>query len=345
MIKEWLKRFSLVLGLFLALSTLVLFPGLPWSAQCSQSISKAANKIFLELWFWRGITPQNLKLSGKIIKNNQEINGVEVELLNSDSGWAAMTNKTGDFSLPYVKWHPQRNYTLIITLNDYQSRQITIPAPKNYPKTGVLELGTIEFERTFNIADVELLKDKNISLLTFDKQNQAYYQEIFDKLTVQAKIDEEKISNICRYVSSKLLLPTTDNKESIYFTKSSPKQILESGSQYCGNLALAMMTIAKAGNYKTRLIDLIDKDSLSISHTIVEVFYQDRWHAYDPVTGNAVKSNPKRVLSYREIKLDKAFCNADEIPKHLFKIPVDKDWNNSLYSNNLHHYYYFKENK
>lgn len=339
--KEWLKRFSIVLSLFLVLSVLLLFPGLPWSAQCSQSISKAANKLFLELWIWRGIKPQNLKLAGKIIKNNQEINGVEIELLNSDSGWAAMTNETGDFSLPFVKWHPHRNYTLLITLNDYQSRQITIPAPKNYPKAGVLELGTIEFEKTFNIADVELLK--NISLLTFDKQNQAYYQEIFDKLTAQAKTDEEKISNICHYVNSKLLLPETDNNESIYFTKSSPKQILERGSQYCGNLALAMMTIAEAGNYKTRLIDLIDEKSLSISHTVVEVFYQDRWHVYDPVTGNAVKANSKRVLSYKEIKLDKTFYSANEMPKHLFKIAADKDWTNQLYSDNFHHYYYFRE--
>jgi hypothetical protein len=269
------------------------------------------------------------------------LRGAQVEALDSISGWAALTDERGEFILPDLIWYPGARYRLIITANDYEARQLEVSLPARYPATGSVNLGELDSDRGCRIDSASLLGRNSISNVDYDGRNAEFYGRLFSDLTEISQTDEEKLDAINRYVATKLIrADADDNQESrLYLNYDAPRQVIERGTRYCGKLTLAFASIAEAGDYKTRLINLIDSGPQPTAHMVAEVYYGDRWHLYDPTAGVAFKKDG-RVASHKELRLDTRQVSVG-VPKHLPEaIEVGDDRLAGILRSGIHHYYY-----
>ncbi len=321
---------------------LMLMPGLPWSARCRHFIKKLRAKADMKVSAWQGVPPRFISLSGRIINKKESLKGAEVEALDSASGWASLTDWQGRFVLPDVVWYPQASYIIVIKSNDYQIRQVRVSAPESYPEGGILNVGELVYEQSCKVDATDLQGINSISYIEYDRRNIDYYKELFNRLTAEKQGDEEKLEAISRYVASKLIKDETV-EPALNANHESPRQILEQGSRYCGRLALALATIAEAGNYKTRMLDLVDETLHPSAHVVTEIYYADRWHLYDPIIGSVFRIKEDRIASYKEVRLNTDFRFPKTAPEHLPEIPDrQKNWMDDAYRSGLHHYYCFK---
>ena len=317
-------------------------PGLPWAAKSLHLVKKIRAKAEMKVSAWKGVSPMLVSLTGTIAGRNGPLKGGEVEALDSVSGWAALTDDEGRFVLRDVIWYPGANYTVLIRVNDFQARQVSVTAPEAYPPGGVLNVGELGFERGCAVETTGLPGMNSISYVERDRENGDYYRGLFDQLTNDKHTDEGKMEAICQYVAGKLNAgagtgPDSDRKHG------APRQVLEKGSRHCWDLALAFATLAEAGNYRTRMVDLLDPGTRPSAHMATEVYYRDRWHMYDPVTGSAVRVHGNRVQSYKEVRLDADFRAPSALPDHLPPTPTDQpDRAGNLYRSGCHHYYYLR---
>jgi transglutaminase-like putative cysteine protease len=265
--------------------------------------------------------------------------GAQIEALDSTSGWAAMTDKRGEFVLRDLTWHPRAAYTLIIAANEHKSRQIQIVAPATYPEGGVIEFGELDFERSCQISTDNLPGRNSITYLEYDLKNDLFYRRIVAELAAGKRTDEEKIQALSSYVATKLDAYQSDDRIE------SPRRVLENGSAFCGKLAFALATLAEAVDYRARLIDLIDGEPRPNAHMVTEIYYGDRWHLYDPTAGVGFHDRSDRIASYRDLRLDPKLVSSAP-PNHL---PATADMPETseigIYQSGLHHYYYLKRTK
>jgi hypothetical protein len=329
------KRRVLALCIATSLFLLTLFlPGLPWSARYRHILKRVMTKAEMRVSAWQGVQPKLIGLSGKILTSRQDkvvLRGAEVEALDSVSGWATLSDEEGIFFLPDVTWYPQARYTLVVTNNEYQAKQLSVLTPATYPAGGILNVGDLELASGCPM-DLSGTQGRNsISLIEYDDANTDYYKNIFNKLIEGKETDEEKLEAIHRYVREKVIAESATDK------LRSPRLIMENGSSYSGELALALATLAKVGNYNTRLIDLIDTAKPAYARMVTEVYYGDRWHLYDPVSGPVLRDQDGLVVSYKELRLSTSLLS-----EHLQKsAPVDAKGTSGIYRSGIHHYYYF----
>lgn len=338
-VRKPIKRALCVCILTVLPLLLVFCPGLPWSRQCRHALKRVVVKVEMKVSAWQGEQPKLVSLSGKIIQErpgNEALKGARIEALDSTSGWASLSDEHGDFVLRDVTWYPRATYTLIIEANDCQARRIQVSAPAVYPEGRLVKLGELDFDRGCKIDTDDLSGKNSISYVEYDKKNIEFYRQLFAELTQGKRTDEENIEAINRYIARKLDLSGSDEHEE------SPRQVIEKGTAYCGKLALAMATLAEAGHYKTRLLDLIDEAPHPAAHMVTEVYYGDRWHLYDPTAGVDFRNKGAGVASYKGLRLDQKFvCSA--LPDHLPVITDARDnWAVGIYRSGLHHYYYLR---
>ncbi len=339
------RRLTVPCLLIVSVGAALFLPVLPWSARCRHVLKRVLAKAEMGVAAWRGASPKLIALSGRITSPRQAVKGAEVEALDSASGWAALADAQGEFILPDVLWYPRASYTLVVTLNDYQRRQVQVEAPAQYPAGGTLALGELELKDCCAIDAPDLPGQNSASFVDYDRANRAYYQSLFEELTAAKAGDEEKLAAIIQYVAGRLTAEeaadppaSTDS-----LNAASPRRVLESGSRHCSQLALAFATVAEAGDYKVRVIDLIDGPRQPSAHMVAEVYYGDRWHLYDPVAGAAIRRPDGRVASYREVRLDDSACLPQTIPAHVPALAgASAARVASLYRSGLHHYYYLK---
>jgi hypothetical protein len=99
--------------LFLSLLVLVLFfPGSPWVGHTRHTLKRTTTKAEMKLARWRGYEPRLVSIAGQL-----NAPGLEVQALDSRSGWATLTGRDGRFVLPEVMWYPGADYELVITRN------------------------------------------------------------------------------------------------------------------------------------------------------------------------------------------------------------------------------------
>ncbi|MEW6730555.1 MAG: transglutaminase domain-containing protein [Acidobacteriota bacterium] len=341
MIKRLLiKRFFLVclgLGILLAFSCWLI---ISCPAHCRFTLNRLIMQVESKVYALQGKAARLVSLQGLVVTkqlNKRVLIGAEVEALDSVSGWATLTDQEGKFILPQINWHPGARYTLAITANDYQVRQLDVDLPIDYPNSGIIDLGELEFDRGCTINPLDLPGRNSISHIEYDDANSAFYKNLFLELTSQVNSDEEKILQLTKYVASRL---TTDIGAENYRT---PRPILEMGSRHCGKLTLALATLAEAGNYQTRIIDLIDSISQPNAHMVTEIYYGDRWHLYDPCGSKTFHKLADRVASYKELRLNTELVSTNTILQHSPIIPTHQEnWLATLYRSGFHHYYYFK---
>ena len=341
-----IKRVNALAASVLFLGAILFLPGLPWSARCRHVIKRTLTKAELKISAWQGYHLGLISLSGRLVSQDRPMEGAEVEALDSLSGWAALADAEGEFSLPDLQWNAGASYTLLITENDYQARLLRVTAPERYPQDGEVNLGNLALDRAYAVDAAELPGRTSTSYLLRDKANWSYYRELFDRLTAANRGDAAKLDAINQHVAARLVAPGSEDPQesATHIDEPAPRRVLEVGSRHCARLALAFATLAEAGNYKTRILDLIDGPRGPAAHMVVEVYYGDRWHLYDPVGGIPIGKADGGTMSYRELHL----CNIVErnaalprfLPAHLPAIPgPENDDLAKVFRSGLHHYY------
>ena len=119
-----------------------------------------------------------------------------------------------------------------------------------------------------------------------------------------------------------------------------PREVLERGSCYCSNLALAMAAITAAANYPTRTVHISDTADYQHTHVMVEVYYGDQWHLYDSTYGVRFLNRQGIVACYRELRLDPALIsNATFYGLEAGTIQGILEWMPSAYASGFHQMY------
>lgn len=330
--KARLQRWLIImLGVLLGMGLLFL-PGLPWSARARHTLHRAMIKAEIGLARWRGHEPRLVALSGKL-----DVPGAQVEALDSRSGWATLADKDGRFTLPDELWYPRASYDLVISSDHEHGEIIKVTAPENLPDSGVIDLGQLHVDPrdTLNLDALPGITSNTFA--NYDQANRQFYQELFDKLTANKASDRDRLDTIQDYMKTKL------NYEETQREVDSPRQVLERGSQYCGLLSTAMATLLATGHYQVRTIDLRDNQSAPATHVIVEVYYDNAWHLYDPTYGVTFLNKDGNVESYRDVRLEPGVITAEL----LAGFPSQRRRDilallSGVYNSGYHHYYYFK---
>lgn len=337
--KRLLNKRSARLGIgAVVLLALMFSPGLPWSARCRHTVKRILTKAEIRVAAWKGEAPQLVSLSGRVttkLANQQALAGAEIEVLDSVSGWAMLTNRAGEFVLRDVIWYPKANYTLIISVDSQEARQLRVTAPEKYPADRVIALGELQLDKGCQIDVADTPGMNAASYLPSDEENVDYYRNLFAQLTAGKYSDEEKIEALNQYVAGKFMA------EQMTLPHGPPKQILEHGSNSKWMIALALATLAESGHYKTRMLNLIDDASPPTAHMVTEIYYKDRWHLYDPIFGASFRNRLGSVVSYKDLRLHTNLDGADKAAEpsaptlNPQAIPFA-----SLYGSGFHHYYY-----
>ena len=329
--RNW-KRWAVSLLCLSLLVFVLFFPGTPWAGRVRHSLKRIALRAEMKLARWRGNEPRLVSIAGQL-----NAPGLQVQALDSRSGWAALTGRDGRFVLPDVMWYPGASYELVISSDDSTGRLIKVRAPETFPEGGSFSVGELDSDRGAEVELGSLIGVNSITREDFDMENRDYYKELFDRLTAGKRADDETISAINDFVASKL------NYEETQWELGSPRRVLDRGSQYCGHLCTAMQTLLAIGGYKTRAVHMSDGNTPPGTHAVVEVFYGGGWHLYDPTYG--IKFNRDRdVAGYRDVRLDTSMISEDLF--HRFRPKVRRQLMELLpgiYATGYHHFYYLQK--
>lgn len=326
------KRAAIASLAVLLVPLVIFLPGAPWSARTRHTLKKAITKTQIRLARWRGRNPRLASLAGRV--NSP---GMQIEALDSGSGFAGLSDNQGNFVLPDEMWYPGASFELVITDGTSTGRLIEVTAPQQLPESGEFNIGELDPGRGAAVNLVPLLGLNSITLEDFDSTNRQYYKELYDRLTDGKQSDEEKVDALNTYVASKL------NYNETRWELGSPRRVLETGSEYCGHLATAMNTLLAAGGYASRAVHMIDDKRPPGSHAVVEVFYDGSWHLYDPTYGVKFRKKNGDIASYMDVRLDTTLIKEDLLARFTAKVrrkvmmllPA-------VYGTGYHHYFYFR---
>jgi hypothetical protein len=282
-----------------------------------------------------GVSPKEIIITGKT-----NIAGCLVSLVKPNSKWSVLADSEGHFKLPEITWYPGKIYYLKLSLEDNKSYQTEIFAPWEYPKSGNLDLGFIDLELTLKNQSLKLQPS---NLIPFDTKNKKYYEQLYSSITTNICGEEEKIMALTKFVCQKRVA-----KKKVSIDIWTPRQLLEPSEAFsytCGELSSALAHLVYVGNFKINYIDMIlDKDSAHkpYTHVVLEVYYQGKWHLYDPTFGTAYKNEKGEIASYQEIRLNPKILDN---PIRLYsEAKLHTNWLHNLYSEGVHQKFAFNEN-
>ncbi|HYP28955.1 MAG TPA: transglutaminase domain-containing protein [Blastocatellia bacterium] len=313
----------------------LLFPGAPWSPFIIHHLDRLKARAGMTLAKWRGCGPASLSLRGRA-----GIPGAKIEALNSSSGWATLSDARGEFLLPGLLWYPGASYELLIHTDGGEAALVKLDAPRDFPEGGIVDVGGLDLSQSSiqrGVEPGELYGITSVSYIDYDAENAGYYREVFERLTEGLAGDEEKLEAVNTFVATKL------NYDETAFTYDSPREIMEKGSRYCGNLSLAMATLLRAGGYKSRVLDLSDAAAPPNTHVLVEVNLGGAWRLYDPTFGLIFRNEDGTVCTYRDLRLKPRLLTgalARTAPREsrrrlLSRLP-------GIYESGFHHFYQFR---
>jgi DNA-binding SARP family transcriptional activator len=318
-------RKAVALCVLLALAALLL-PGTPWSPRLRYKAARALAKAEATL----AGGPKLISVAGRL-----DAPGARVEVLDSVSGWAAFADGGGRFLLLDVSWYPGATYDVVVSTGPGATRLVRVRAPAEFPEDGVFDLGELSPEAGRAVDAASLFGVNSVTYVEFDAYNAGYYRGVFDTLTLDSATDEAKLDAVNRFVASRY------RPSELAWHGRSPRRVLEQGSGHSGHLSLAMATIAHAGGYPVRLVDMTDGTNGRQAHRVVEVFYAGGWHAYDPSYGLSVRGPDERVASLETLRR-----NPWLVPDALIRGAERPGWFSNkvphFYRSGSHHYYYFK---
>src|SRR5262249_44325407 len=208
---------------------------------------------------WRGKPPRLASLEGQTDQA-----GVQIQVLDSRSGWAALSDGDGRFRLPDVLWYPGASYDVLISADDETGSFARISTNSDLPADGVYEAGRLNPQGNA-ISLVGQPGVNSYSREPYDYENRDYYVDLYNRLTAGKDSDEQKVGAVNEFVGTRL------NYEQTGKDLGSARRVIEQGSQWCGHLAIAMATIIVTG-YPVRILHLMDASTPPNTHTVVQVF-------------------------------------------------------------------------
>ena len=321
------KRSVILLGAVAVPLLLLFLPG-RWSARTRHTIKKTIAKAEITLERWRGHEPRSISIAGKL---NEP--GIQIQALDSRSGWATLADESGQFVLPDLIWYPGASYELVISQDQSAGRLIKFTAPKIYPENGVFDVGELNGLQGDSVEIGALAGLTSISREDPERASAGYYKELFEKIVADQSSDEAKMQAVCDYVFSKATPQETP-------FEMEPREVLEQGSRYCGHLSAAMKALLVAGGYKSRGVNITDGMSPPGTHIVVEVYYDGGWHLYDPTYGVSFRNTDGQIASYKNLRLDRGLISEELFQSVRRKIRhrvVEQI--KAMYATGYHHFY------
>ena len=102
-----------------------------------------------------------------------------------------------------------------------------------------------------------------------------------------------------------------------------------------------MAAITEAGNYPTRTVHLSDRPEHVQTHVVVEVYYGDQWHLYDPTFGVSFLDKQGAVASYKQIRLDPSLVTPETFRGMAAEtVRGIMEWMPKAFGSGLHQVYY-----
>jgi hypothetical protein len=315
------------------LSVILLWPGTPWSDSCWRGLKRTIVKTHLRIARLEGKTPAIVSLSGRLTGHGayaQMVKGAQVTFLQSTSGYSASSDARGRFVVPHLLWHPRAAYDVFVTGDTYTATHFKVTAPAVLPAEAIVDLGELRLEEGEPMAD----ERAPTRFMQYDAANDDYYRGIFQQVTARAENDAQRIDAVAGFVATKL------NYNEPAWSFKSPREVLERGSCYCSNLALAMAAITAAANYPTRTVHISDTADYQHTHVMVEVYYGDQWHLYDSTYGVRFLNRQGVVACYRELRLDPGLISSGTFHDlEAGTIQEILEWMPSAYASGFHQIY------
>ena len=308
--------------LFLSLSPF------PVSSRLRHQAKRTLIRAEIQVSKWRGNPPRLASVAGQL-----EMAGAEVQALDSRSGWAALSDRDGRFTLPDVIWYPGASYDILVSTDYDKGTFASVSTSSTLPPDGVFQAGKV----TPIGNPVSLMGQPGVNSYNrepYDSKNRDYYVNLYEKLTAGKESDEQKVDAVNEFIGTKL------NYDESGTELGAPRRVIERGSQWCGHLAVAMATIVVSG-YPTRILHLRDVKTPPNPPAVVEVFYQRDWHLYDPTFAVRFLDENGQVASYRKLRLNPGLIPPDALADYRRRYPKADPvtWMPGVYSSGYHHFY------
>jgi hypothetical protein len=303
------------------------FSPLPISRRLRHQAKKTITRAEIQVSKWRGNPPRLASVAGQL-----EVAGAQVQAIDSRSGWAALSDPDGRFTLPDVLWYPGASYDLLVS-NDYDNGTFaSVSTSSTLPPDGVFQAGKlIPIGKPVSLIGQPGVNSYNRE--TYDSKNKDYYVNLYETLTAGKESDEQKVDAVNEFIGTKLNYDETGRE------LGSARRVIERGSQWCGHLAIAMATLTVTG-YRTRILQLMDVDNPPHTHVVVEAFYGGDWHLYDPTFGVRFLDENGQVASYKKLRLNPGLVSEDAYANYrqLYPKADSLSWMPGLYSSGYHHF-------
>ena len=217
------------------------------------------------------------------------------------------------------------------------TRRFAVRAP-SAPEDGVVDVGALAVARARPAGRLDLDGVNSTHRVGFDEPNGQYYEGVFAAVTAGRQGDEARVHALVRFVAS-LYRPNAGPHGDV-----PPRLVIERGSGFSSDLSRALATLARAGGYDARVIDMLTPGAERHPLMIAEVRYGGSWHAYDPSFGVAFMTPDGRVPSYEEIRLSPALVERalDPAAVRYADRPVPA-WIAGALLSGIHHYYWLEK--
>ncbi len=203
---------------------------------------------------------------------------VRVSLPSSDAGWSAFTNLEGRFVIRDAGVREGDTVSLVVESGGSDRRSIVFRVPAG-DDSGTADLGYIDAAAMSAMDDGAHYPEERV--VPFDRVNLEWYRGVAAAVTAGLATDHDRINALNVFVARRYARPL-DNEPT-----DTPRRTIEAGTLFSGPLPVALATLTQASGYPTRLVALSAPRPVDIEHTVVEVFYDGRWHLFDPAFGIA----------------------------------------------------------
>lgn len=217
---------------------------------------------------------------------------VRVSVDGSASSWAAFTDSEGRFLLRDTTVRSGDSITLVVDGDGAESRVATLRVPGG-DETGIADLGAIDVSAMQSIkADTRRAMDGSQA---FDRNNLEWYRGVAAAVTAGSSTDQERVTALHAFVAGRYARPADNGPVE------TPRRTIEIGTLFSGPLPVAMATLTHAAGYETRLVAISAPRPVDMEHTVVEVFYDGRWHLFDPAFGVVAVNDLGEIANHEDL--------------------------------------------